>query len=270
MKSGLCSVTFREKTPKEVIALAQDAQLKGIEWGTDKHVPVMDIQNASEVGKLTRDAGLEVAGLGSYWTAFDKYDQPNDFRPIIATAIALGAPVIRIWAGSLVIDKTAKYFSNLVLASKSFAEAAAKEDIKVAYEYHRKTFTETLPDALKLLSAVNHPNQYIYWQPIAGTSIGQRLEEIKAIKDRLLNVHIFHWIPDGNDNFTRLTLREGESLWKPALQLLGTDPKRFALLEFVKNNSLRQFVQDSAILNKWLKEIKPNPLNQEILENDRK
>ena len=46
IRTGLTSVTFRQKTIDEIVALARKAQLDGIEWGGDVHVPAGDVQAA--------------------------------------------------------------------------------------------------------------------------------------------------------------------------------------------------------------------------------
>ena len=39
IRPGLCSITFRDLSVDDVVALAADAGLAGIEWGADRHVP---------------------------------------------------------------------------------------------------------------------------------------------------------------------------------------------------------------------------------------
>ena len=51
--SGMTSVTFRKKTVEQIIAIAVKANLKGIEWGSDVHVPVGNIDRARQVGEMT-------------------------------------------------------------------------------------------------------------------------------------------------------------------------------------------------------------------------
>lgn len=53
-KCGMTSVTFRDKTPEEIIALTKQAKLQGIEWGSDVHVPVGNLELAKEIGDKTR------------------------------------------------------------------------------------------------------------------------------------------------------------------------------------------------------------------------
>src|SRR6185312_7605034 len=96
---GLVSITFRALTPAEVIALVRQAGLRGIEWGGDIHVPHGDAGRAREVRGLTQGAGLQVAAYGSYYKAGVSEDAGLAFGRVLETAVTLGAPVIRVWAG---------------------------------------------------------------------------------------------------------------------------------------------------------------------------
>jgi 3-dehydroshikimate dehydratase len=249
IKPGICSITFRDKTPEEVIELCVATGLKGIEWGADVHVPPDDLENAKRVGELTRAAGLEVVGYGSYWFARDTEPEPEAFAPILEAALALRAPIVRIWGGSLTVDKTDAYFKTVVEQSRKAAELAAREGIKIAYEFHQNTYTETLEGALTLMEAVDHPNLYTFWQPPHGSGLEQRLNEIEAFTDRLLCVHVFHWEGAPKPPYPRLGLNEGIELWKPCLDAVAALPRdRFALLEFVRDNDVEQFKADALAL----------------------
>lgn len=257
IKPGICSVTFREKSPEDIVTLACGAGLAGVEWGADVHVPLGDPGNAKRIGGLTRSAGLEVAGFGSYFFAFEKEGEaPLPFEPVLEAAVALSAPVIRIWGGSLLIEKSEAYFEAVVERSRDAAEAAAAVGIKVAYEFHANTFTDTLNGALALLDAVGHPNLYTYWQPSHGSSLKQRLEEIAALNERLLNLHVFHWEFAEIPPYPRLPLAEGSELWKPCLSAADSLTDRFALLEFVHNDDPEQFRQDAETLQVWMRELR--------------
>ena len=96
VKTGLVSVTFRQKSVEEIAALTAEAGLSGVEWGGDVHVPPGDREAARRAAQLTRQAGLEVLSYGSYYRC-----QPGeDFTPVLESALALGAPLIRVWAGT--------------------------------------------------------------------------------------------------------------------------------------------------------------------------
>jgi sugar phosphate isomerase/epimerase len=254
IKPGICSITFRDKSSEEVIELCVAAELKGVEWGADIHVQPNDLENAKRVGELTRDAGLEVAGYGSYYMAFDKEGEVvQPFAPVVEAAVALGAPIIRIWGGSLSIEKTDAYFESVVHRSREAAALAAAKGVKVAYEFHQNTYTETLESALTLMDAVDHPNLYTFWQPPHGSGLEQRLKELEALKDVLSHVHVFHWEGAPKPPYPRLALGEGVELWKPCLNAVAALPgDRFALLEFTRDNDEKQFKEDAQTLLEML------------------
>ena len=56
LNTGLVSVTFRDKTPEEIISTVKQCGLEGIEWGGDVHVLPGDVSRAREIRHLTEQA----------------------------------------------------------------------------------------------------------------------------------------------------------------------------------------------------------------------
>lgn len=124
MKTGLVSISFRKLSPIEIIDLVKKSGLESIEWGGDVHVQPGELALAEEIGCRTREAGLEVACYGSYC----RLTSPDEFSAIIATAKALGAPLIRVWAGRQgSADCTLKKRTEIVQNARLLAELAAQE-----------------------------------------------------------------------------------------------------------------------------------------------
>ena len=235
MIAGLVSVTFRQLTPAEIVALVAEAGLEAIEWGGDVHVPVGDLRTAREVAARCAGNGLAVEAYGSYYKA------RGDFGPVLATALALGAPRIRVWAGkhgSAEEPDRAAVVEDL----RKVAALAAGEGVEIAVEYHANTLTDTLDSALELFAAV--PALKPYWQPPIGSTVEDALAAVPALDP--VAVHVFSWAEDG----TRLPLAARESLWRPVLATLPAD--RHALLEFVRDDSPQAFQEDAATLRDWL------------------
>ena len=92
-RAGLVSITFRNKTPREIVALMKRAGLSQVEWGGDVHVKP-GAESAAEVRRMTEGEGLRTSAYGSYYRL-----EENAFGPWLDEAEALGAPVIRVWAG---------------------------------------------------------------------------------------------------------------------------------------------------------------------------
>ena len=101
LHSGLVSITFRSLTPEQIIDLCVEAKIEGIEWGGDIHVPHGDIETATRVGSLTRAASIATPTYGSYYRVGKSEDDGLAFDQVLASAVALETPAIRVWAGSM-------------------------------------------------------------------------------------------------------------------------------------------------------------------------
>ena len=62
MNTGIASITFRQLTAEQIIALCRENALQSIEWGGDVHVPHGDIAVAEKVGEVGLDS--DAAGRG--------------------------------------------------------------------------------------------------------------------------------------------------------------------------------------------------------------
>ena len=96
--TGLVSISFRKETPQTLIRASREAGLEKIEWGGDVHVPVGDLARAKQVGEETRAAGLDPCAYGSYFRI--GISPLDEWQRTIDTALALGAKLIRVWAGN--------------------------------------------------------------------------------------------------------------------------------------------------------------------------
>jgi len=229
-------------------------RLKAIEWGGDIHVPYGDIARAREVRRATEDAGLRVAAYGSYYRV--GHEEPGPFQTALETAMALGAPAIRVWAGKLWSHEAdAAYWGRVVEDSRRIADLAADAGVNVAYEFHSRTLTDTNEAARALLQAAAHPNIKTYWQPPQGSTVQYNLAGVDAVAPWLLNIHVFHWRREEGDppRVVRLPLAEGETAWRQYLRRIADiDRDHYALLEFVRDDAAEAFLQDAAVFRRWL------------------
>lgn len=246
VKTGLVSVSFRKLSVDEIIGLAMKAGLGSIEWGGDVHVPPENVDHARLVGEKTRAAGLEVACYGSYYRLTDV--ESDMAEKVVAAAKALGAPLIRVWAGVSGSREASEEKRNEICRNmRSIAGLAKDENLEVAFEYHGGTLTDTADSAKRLLESVDRSNAGTLWQPPVGMSAEDCAESIRTVGDWIRNIHVFSW--NGTE---RLPLAEGEVKWRACLAEIGRLPGEHRLMmEFVRGDDSAQLLEDAACLARW-------------------
>lgn len=252
MKSGLVSITFRKLSPCDIIELCLEAKVSAIEWGGDVHVPHGDLETARVVGKMTREAGLEVASYGSYYRSVDSESSDLPFGKVLETAVALGAKRIRVWPGAKgSADSSAEYRASVVSNLRMVAAKAAEQGVVVDLEYHAGTLTDTNASAVALMREVDHPNLRSLWQPTYGYAYEEQLQSLVDISPWLGYLHVYTWLEE-NGNRVRHPLLKGETQWEAFLEEASKHTPPYALVEFVTDDRSEQFVEDAQTLNNWL------------------
>lgn len=247
IKPGVASVTFRKKSPREVVEITKRAGLYAIEWGSDVHVPQGEVSLAREVRDMTISAGLEVPSYGSYY----QMGSNAPFEPFIESAQALGAQNIRVWAGthpSATIPDDIR--ENIINDARRISTLASQAGITVSTEYHNDSMTDSADAAIAFLNAVDHENFYTYWQqPLELASDRQLPELLKVIATgRLKNVHVFQYRVFENGR-EQLGIEDGRALWQSYFDALReTGVSRYAFLEFVRDGSDEAFLADAKTL----------------------
>lgn len=250
MKPGLVSVTFRQLTPPKIVDLCVETGLQTIEWGGDVHVPPGDVSRAAEVGELTRAAGLSVTAYGSYYRLAS--GEGPEFESVLASAEALGAPAIRIWAGTKGSAATGPAARQAVAADAlRCADLAGARGIALCYEFHDNTLTDTTESAVALLGETEHPFIRSLWQPPHGKTLEQCVQSLRAIIPRLHHAHVFHWWPDPK---TRQPLADGWDRWQAYVaELRAASKNPDLLLEFVRGDDPALLAEDAGTLVSLLK-----------------
>lgn len=242
---GLVSISFRKKTPEEILDLCVRANLQAIEWGGDVHVPAGDTRRAREVLARTRDAGLSVCSYGSYYRLGQS---ETAFFQALDCASALETPVMRIWAGTKGSRETepgerAQLIEQLARADR----AAGERGVRLTLEYHGGTLTDSRESVRQLLEEIRPLNCGLYWQPRWDWSEEERLVSLQEAQERLSHLHVFTWTP----RTERLPLEAGEGMWRRVFaKNLG---ERCALLEFVRDDADEQLLADAACLKRLLR-----------------
>jgi len=251
---GLVSISFRQLTAEQIVELVKVNGLIGIEWGGDKHVPHGDIDKAKSVRELTRSRGLEVAAYGSYYKIGVSEDDGLSFDAVLNSAVALGAPKIRVWAGNKDSqDAPVELWAKIVSESKRIGSMAADKGIKIVYEFHGGTLTNTYQSCKRLLEEVDHKNVFTYWQPLHGAGAEKNSAGLKTLLPWVQGAHVFHWWPD---HLNRFPLSEGKKDWAIYLETLkGCNRDIFALMEFVKDDNPANLAADAATFRELLAKV---------------
>lgn len=252
VRPGLCSVTFRDRGADEVIALAADAGLAGIEWGGDVHLPPGDASAATALARRCADAGLACPSYGSYF--FAGFNDTDDLQPVIDTTRALGASTIRIWTAFGVTADAPE--ADRVRVADAVADAVARvaaHGLRVGLEFHPGTLTHTAASAAWLVGRAMHENLFTYWQPEAGATDAHSLAEFRIVQPDVAHLHVFSWDPDDEH---RRPLAHLETMWTRVLAEARApgrwNEERYAFLEFVAGDDPAQFRADAATMRRWL------------------
>jgi len=216
-------------------------------------VPPGAPDHAREVGRWTREAGVTVSGYGSYYRLGDTRADAVPFEAVLESAVALGAPTIRVWAGGTgSVACSADERGRVIADALRVGDLASQSGISISLEYHAGTLTDSPASVRALLSELDHPRIEFLWQPAHGESVEDNTVRLVEVLPRLRNVHVFHWWPTDRD---RRPLSEGEAPWREYVRLVQASGRRADfLLEFVARDATAQLLEDAATLRRLLAE----------------
>ncbi|TWU36474.1 Xylose isomerase-like TIM barrel [Novipirellula aureliae] len=234
-----------------MIQYARAARLKTIEWHGLNHVVHGDVKAARRIGEATVEAGLGVAAYGSYYVLGESERRGLSFSDVLLSAKALGARMVRVWAGNRSPDEASTRFREQISdEARRIADLAAEAGIQLVFEFHQGSLTQTGESCAALMEAVDHCNARAYWQPAPELDVNQNLDQLRCVLPWLVGLHVFHWKPTDLD---RHPLAQGELEWARYLDFAGQHHDSLdVLLEFVKGDSVEQFHKDAATLHRLL------------------
>lgn len=262
---GICSLTLKTLPPEALIRFAADSGLRAIEWWAAGHVPPGEVALAERVGEATRRASLQVSTYGSYYRAGVSEQAGMPFASVLDSAIALGAPSIRVWAGDKNPDQaTDEDWTRVVADTLRIADLAAARGLAITFEFHGGTLTHTHTSARRLAGLIPHPGVHFSWQPPHGYDADHCAASLASLLDRLNTLHVFHWTlgarekslcnegqrpPGENNPLHRHPLSTGADRWTTYLDIARrTGRDHFALLEFTEGDTPEQARADAATL----------------------
>ena len=237
---GVVSVSFRDRTPEEILRATKGAGFGCVEWGSDIHAPCRDNDRLCEIVGLQEKYGIVCSSYGTYFRLGQTpMEELDDY---IAAAKRLGTDVLRLWCGTKSrADMTDAECDALLLACRQAAALAKEQGVVLCMECHRKTFTENPDDAVWLMQAVDSPHFRMYWQPFQWQNVEQNIENAKKIAPYAGYIHVFNW--KGSE---KLPLGDAIGEWQSYLEAFPAP--RTLLLEFMPNGSVEELSRESRAL----------------------
>jgi sugar phosphate isomerase/epimerase len=165
MDIGLCTISAKDRPVDEILDVAAEAGADGVEiWGGE-HVGDGSRAACERIASAAAERGLSIPVYGSYLRpGTDGVD--GAMASELKTASALGADLIRVWAGDREHqDCSESHWEAVVADLGRLADAAVERDLAVTVERHAGTVTNTTEGAADLVAAVDHPAVGLNWQP---------------------------------------------------------------------------------------------------------
>jgi hypothetical protein len=250
----MCSVTFRARSARDIVALAVSCGIHAIEWGADCHVPVGDLAAAAAVAQLCRNAGVLAASYGTYLRAGAGNTQAQ-LMSIAETAAVLGASNVRIWGGQRGVASAAaspELWSRAADELHRLAELAARRGTTLSLEFHADTLVDTGPSAVRLLEQVAHPALFTKWQPTPGITPAESIAQLTLLQPWLSHIDVFA----RDRERTRFSIETAAELWaavfRHARPSAAWPTIPYALIEFVKDDAAQALRADAQFLEKLL------------------
>lgn len=244
---GLVSISFRSNSVEEIAKAAQSAGLEAIEWGGDVHVPHGDIAAARHAAEISAKYGLKTVHYGSYYKI--GYSDPALFGGVLDSARALGAPVIRVWAGLGIHPDTLSRedYERIVSDAKRICDMSG--DIIVATECHNDTLTERYEYALRFLCDVGRDNFKTFWQPNQHYGFEYDIKAASQLLPYVVGVHVFNWEGEKPEKYP---LAQNPEKWKAYIDILGQKELNY-MLEFMPDDNIKSLPRESESLDRILR-----------------
>jgi sugar phosphate isomerase/epimerase len=195
MQLGLCTITNKDASPVDIVYTAGDIGFDGVEvWGGHLDGPADETIDA--IVTAAAEVGVTIETYGAYLRCGGD-DFAAELDDDLATATALGANTIRVWAGEQEYgDHDAAHWEQVVADLQTVTERAASDGLTVTVEKHSGTLTNNADGAERLVEAVDHPACGLNYQPGFGIPAAQLEREAERLAPLSNQVHISGRRPD--------------------------------------------------------------------------
>lgn len=161
IRLGLCSGAFLASSADEVVAIAKVARLDAMEWAADAHIRPGDTKSAERVMMATLRADMTLSSYASIYRACSEDKEIAKFKALLATASAMYAPNLRIYAPAAapVRKGLLNRGREEVIAGelRRLGDTAAARGVTVCLSLGKNTMLEGYAAALSLAARTAHP-----------------------------------------------------------------------------------------------------------------
>jgi sugar phosphate isomerase/epimerase len=223
VKFSVFTASTPDWSPAEVVANLAAQGWDGVEWrvtdqepaeppgfwaGNRATWPLTGLEESlPEIARITREAGLEFAGIGAYAQVGDR---PNAERVLAATA-TLGAGRVRLRMPALGEDAYPALFEQTRADLAWAAGRAAEHDVRILVELHHRSVVSSASAAVRLLDGLDPVRVGVIHD--VGNLLHEGHEDFLAglqmLGPYLAHVHVKNaaWTPDG-------TRPDGSVAWR--------------------------------------------------------
>ena len=253
MKTGLCTIAFRDRQLDTVLDLAAQNGFDGVEiWGKPDHIPeIYDSSHNERVAGAARTRGLEVSQFGSYANPTSDRFQA-EMVDSLRIARDLGTDKIRVWAGDTgSAEADSQQWETAISGFRIFSDRASDAGFILVIEMHSNRLTDSAEGCLRLLEEVGRSNLRLNFQPMFDHNNSRVMEEVGKVAPYVTTVHAQNVVQVGET--CRGLISEGVVDYPAAIEELrkaGFDG--YVEVEFVREDDPEEALKADA---KFLKSL---------------
>ena len=234
---GLVSISFRDRSPEEILTAMNACGLTCIEWGSDLHAPPA---RAAEIAALTEQHGIRCCSYGTYFRL--GVTPMTELPAYIAAAKTLGTDILRLWCGDKNSEEYAEADKHALFAACREAAAIAEQyGVTLCMECHNNTYTNRKESAYELMQAVGSAHFRMYWQPNQYRTVEENVAYARLLAPYTVHLHVFNWA--GTEKYP---LAQAIEVWKTYRSCF--EGARALLLEFMPDDHLNSLPIEAAAL----------------------
>lgn len=242
---AMSSLTFRNKSIEQVIALAQATGLAAIEWGSDIHVPPMDEGAILRARRGCEAAGIAISDYATFYSPFKYEDYLGEFERIAVTCNMLGTKAARVWIG----DRKRCFYPDdiylqLVDRMGKIADAAKAHGLTLILEMFDRTVCDSGTNLRRFLDDLSKDNVKATWRPLTEEFERNRFD-LFEVQDNLALARL-----SDRKNGQPLSFRKGVFRLNGYLymsSLSKTDV--FCIVEDFRDDNATCFIEDARFLS---------------------